>query len=1059
MSGERSSLPTRPVSGHRLGKYTHVATDETPAPATQKLGRSERHPRAGVWTPKPLRGIATFGFMCVFFSILASLITVYHIAKRQNGLDMFVSNHYGWTYGPTAIFVILNSFWRLVDFHCKALAPWEELFKGSARPERSIWLDYISSSLVVTLGRAASNSHFSVALTTVGFLILKLATLASTGLFLPAVTQVGPVEVPMLQMTRFDNVSNLDAFANYYATPDPAPLYKLYGIMERGLQAPDGVEDYLLYETLRPATSNDHTNMTYKTKIRAFVPLVTCDPIKIEVVINASEYGTHAAARQGWPINVLESPGWACNTEEMKTNWVMTMSAATQVCPLRQIWPFMYSIGCTPTNDSDAHETTLLLMGVADLRYAQTFNTSLDDYSIGDDLVAETWSFDIPAVAASLCQTSHAVRDVDVFYNASTAAEPHGTVEELRDSDEAAIPGITSSVLSDAISKASGAGNALFGSSTHLQYAEQPPDAIMKLIAARADGDYQRLLDATLMSKAAEEVIASLLVQIAAEIMTYDTNETLPVGDFVGQVFYTEQKLHLQSASLFLLAASISVMIIIAFLAWFLRPTIALTQNPESIAVMATVLQDSLFVHEAIQRAALHNEKGAKAVMAHYSYSATVDCSHKMSLNMFPAEDYTKSHQEVTLVCDRDGSKMYAPMALTVPCMMLTLASAPIAMGLLEYIQHLSDTSDNGLRAFRDTTSIEVSALTRYIPGLVALSIATLFNLFDFNTIVLSCYSKMQSRSACANDLYTTLLAQLPPVAIYSAARHRFLAACLTGSAALVGSVLTIVASGLYVIDYVQVTQSIEVAILETWNTSFHEGLASDNATGAVVSLLESVNLTYSLFTFDELVFPAMSIIAAPGPPETLGAGLFTAIIPSLRAELVCSELDDALIGIQTGLATTGGPIYITKTLNATVPLPDGCHLGSSYGNESIVHVESMSSTLETPINTTYNAKYLDLHVGPWRGSFEESGTLYPSQPDNPPGCPSVLVVHAYFNGNDSSKTAVSVLSCEQKTQSIDTNVTFRSDDMSIATDHPPVPDEASARYITIGPNNETAFW
>lgn len=65
--------------------------------------------------------------------------------------------------------------------------------KGICTPERSVWLDHISDLLVITFGKATRYSHFNVMQTIFGFLMLKLAALASTGLFFQANTQVGPL--------------------------------------------------------------------------------------------------------------------------------------------------------------------------------------------------------------------------------------------------------------------------------------------------------------------------------------------------------------------------------------------------------------------------------------------------------------------------------------------------------------------------------------------------------------------------------------------------------------------------------------------------------------------------------------------------------------------------------------------------------------------------------------------------------------------------------------------------------------------------------------------------
>lgn len=342
----------------------------------------------------------------------------------------------------------------------------------------------------------------------------------------------------------------------------------------------------------------------------------------------------------------------------------------------------------------------------------------------------------------------------------------------------------------------------------------------------------------------------------------------------------------------------------------------------------------------------------------------------------------------------------------------------------------------------------------------MTLLVATIYNILDFNKVMLANSSEIKNHFASHQDLSTTLLAHLPPVVLYKSARRGYLAACLTGSGALAGSILTVVASGLYAVEYVPPSADTEAALPETWNTPSHQGLASDNTIAAVVSLLETVILTGPLFTYEELVFPALPKLVAPDTQGALASGLISVRVPALRAELIRTELGDGLVHNSTGLAYTDtNPVPVTKGFNATVPLPDSCLLGSQYGNESFIQVDTLSSQLEILVNITYNAQYLDLYVGPWSGGFQEAGTLYPSQRDNPPGCPSVLIAYAYFKGDNSSRSAITSAFLRTKDSKHHANVTLRTTDLRIPPAHPPIPDEASAVYISSGPNNETGFW
>ena len=135
-----------------------------------------------MWNPTWLSTTSLFGFTMMFIALATALILLWHYSSGSDGFALITSNHYSWTYGPTAILVAVASLWRQVDFWCKALAPWDELHNGDATVAKSLLLDYISPIQLTSLTRAIRNRHVSVIATILGFTLLKLITIVSTGL-------------------------------------------------------------------------------------------------------------------------------------------------------------------------------------------------------------------------------------------------------------------------------------------------------------------------------------------------------------------------------------------------------------------------------------------------------------------------------------------------------------------------------------------------------------------------------------------------------------------------------------------------------------------------------------------------------------------------------------------------------------------------------------------------------------------------------------------------------------------------------------------------------------
>jgi hypothetical protein len=70
--------------------------------------------------------------------------------------------------------MIAISLWRNVDFANRQLAPWHELQKGPSSADRTLFLDYISTTMPRYLLAATRNRHWAVVASTVGVLLLKL---------------------------------------------------------------------------------------------------------------------------------------------------------------------------------------------------------------------------------------------------------------------------------------------------------------------------------------------------------------------------------------------------------------------------------------------------------------------------------------------------------------------------------------------------------------------------------------------------------------------------------------------------------------------------------------------------------------------------------------------------------------------------------------------------------------------------------------------------------------------------------------------------------------------
>ena len=75
--------------------------------------------------------------------LLASVAALWRISQDRDGFAPHIpTNRYTWTYGPTAVLIVVIGFWRQVEYYCKLLAPWHQLRRGAGAS--ATLLDYVS---------------------------------------------------------------------------------------------------------------------------------------------------------------------------------------------------------------------------------------------------------------------------------------------------------------------------------------------------------------------------------------------------------------------------------------------------------------------------------------------------------------------------------------------------------------------------------------------------------------------------------------------------------------------------------------------------------------------------------------------------------------------------------------------------------------------------------------------------------------------------------------------------------------------------------------------------
>ncbi|KAF5989028.1 hypothetical protein FBULB1_1183 [Fusarium bulbicola] len=123
-------------------------------------------------------------FGLIFAALAASLIALKCVSDSHDGFPLnFSSSECSWTYGPTAVLIIVLSFWRRVDCYYKAAEPWRELQTRPVLGSRSLLLDYVSLFQLQSVYQSFGFRHYRVFATIFSFFLLKGIILVSTTLF------------------------------------------------------------------------------------------------------------------------------------------------------------------------------------------------------------------------------------------------------------------------------------------------------------------------------------------------------------------------------------------------------------------------------------------------------------------------------------------------------------------------------------------------------------------------------------------------------------------------------------------------------------------------------------------------------------------------------------------------------------------------------------------------------------------------------------------------------------------------------------------------------------
>lgn len=988
-----------------------------------RAGKDNRQTALSEPTVLTIRRSFLVSFSLVIGGICIAILVSWQVSQSLHGFNVSSANSYVLVYGPTLIFIWIVATWRQVDHHIKALAPWKELYRGKSLASKSLLVDYVSPCQLTTFWTAIQNRHFSVVLTTLGFMFLKIATLSSTGLlaFEPSTLQqdLNGTSSTALVSKHFSGANT--------STFDRSLLYTTYGVLVKGLEKPFGLGQGLAYATfVLPSDMPPESNFT--VRLPAFIPSFQCQEATVVSQLGPSN------SSEVHPDILYEILSPECSLLAHSPSFY-TLNPKSFRCPERQLSALTQNINCSSSVfGSDGGVYKLLLL--ADMRYSQELNASQSESEMGDAVQASSWNTTIAQMTALTCRLSYSVQDVqiststDKFESSIEVANIEGAIaNRLVDFDDADLDGLFRGALT--------ASDSMLGNRLDNGYDLEYPDPMFKTMASAVNGGYFDLLDPSIMAEAASLVSTQLAAQIAHQYLRSEQTERR-----LFTVRSSARRLQINTTSAWIMIAMLvgllSISLGLSFLPWSsngfgthetLGAVIPLVGNSTSLVA-------DLVYSQRLKEGVLYKKLENIGVY----FARRSDASEEILLDMSLAQTSTQT--------DESTGTWWYPLTIQYPILALTFFLGVSYIVVLEVLQRLSDARTGFVGARLNSPELDTILLS-YLPAALVLLLASLFNCLDFNILLLTPYHKMKSGASLELLTARPMLGQVPPLSLWVSLRDKHWAAATSSCAALVGSLMTIVVSGLYTVETFSDARSITAGVKDNLSPAWSGSALNDSGAALISSLIENLKFPDPEGTYNEIVIPKLQALDAV---EGDDYSVLTADVPVWRAHLECINLPETNIS----LVMSSSRIQNSAIINASYGLPLHCPYGGPNGTEPIIR---FIHTFNFPMdqNATSVGKLLDLHVGPYdpirggaQSELDPTGTK-----DNPLGCPSLAFIYgsvnmssASFSSADASTVNIDV--CYQQLQRLNAKFNFANREFAIDFLNPPGVNESSVEYMTL---------
>lgn len=966
------------------------------------------------WRPFYLRRWVLALFLFAFCGIIGALEALKEVSRVNDGLASSVqSMRYTWTYGPVAILTIFAAVWTRVEFQAKQSAPWRHMCEEPATAEKSVLLEYVSPLQPVALVRAIKNQHYLAVAAIVCSILLRLLIVFSTGLFSLQEVPIGSHDVP-IQM-----LDSLDSNRFQYNSSSFEPYDILNAVLFENLTYPEGTNKNLLFQRISaPGSSPDAiVNVT----VDALAADLECESAKVAVkrleIVSLHKAGTL------WEKNVVEdirlsTPSCAISNAELYGSNAYGSSARNLI--------FLYQR--KKCDHSSGPNGDRIVMTFAKLHWtdeSSPYNISFDN----PGPIKKSWmtkrTASLGRSVQLICKPTLSRVKLQV---AANATEPLAKARIRKMGSAKPL----STSMNWEVANATFSFHAVSSMSRPIDYMKPfndvnaTLDTTIKLGAYLAKsgttGDIYNLFKDGLLYDVVGSYYRAISAQVMRTSMVEQKRSTTQGNIITNQNRVLMSTLSLRVVEICLVLGALLVALMIALLSRKAIAGIALAPwDPNTISAIAAMLPTSVGFCSLLRDASATRFNSLQECFQGHLFR-TGFSSTGFSITI------TEGSQDVRPQDLKPEDPSWKPFPNR-SMRWIILFMVALVIAALELVLYLSRTND-GLGTV--STDDYLHYLWTVLPSVVMVSIGLFFGSLDFNIRCLAPYARLKQAKGASFDESMSLdfLDALSITTVIRAIRTRNLAVLATTLTTLVSAFLTITTSGLYYAVDIPIQTTVNftqesVFYNSSWSGPHSpprvSGYGRENEGVVTADHILRNNVSFPRWTYDTLAFPKLSI-----DKKSTQDSFVDIRIPALRSALTCQ--------LQSGAALNPNYSRVVFT-----------NLGEPYirydlGVDLLTNTACAKNTKKTTMIGTQSN--MDIVPHTYFGELlENSCGMYPSNH-------STSYVWGYIsNATDETPIRnIAALTCVDAPEFVETTTRFRLPSMDIDKDHPPVPDESTAK-------------